>query len=541
MSSTATQRDGSKRWLIAGVVAVLVVGAGALAVWRSSQLVDPASVVPTYVVEKGPLVISLTETGTIRARDQVVIKSEVEGRATIISLVDEGTLVSKGDLLVQLDASGFEVEKAEQEIKVENAKAAWVRAREELEVTINQGKSDVSQAELDARFAAEDLEIYRTGEYPKELKELEVKINIAREELQRAEDRAEGSRRLAEEKYISQSELLADELSATKARLDVELAEADLDLFKKHTHPRKIEELAAEKQQAEMALVRERLKASADEIKDQADVTAKKAEFDQTKARLMRIDDQIKKATIRAPQDGLVVYATSTRFSWRGNDEPLAEGQEVRERQELILLPATDAMMADVQIPESRLEVVALGMPVTITVDAIPDQRFTGRVTRIAPLPDPRSVFMNPGLKVYDTDVMFDQTHPSMRTGMGCTVEIVAEQHPEAMYVPIQAVVRNGNQPTVYRKRGDVFEAHAISIGLDNNQLVHVTDGLAPGDIVSLTPPLETGSVELAAESAEPQAPAVPQGPGRDRTEKPDGPKLSGQPKTATPVEETGS
>ena len=35
--------------------------------------------------------------------------------------------------------------------------------------------------------------------------------------------------------------------------------------------------------------------------------------------------DQIDKAKIFAPQEGLVVYETSVRQSWRGNNEPLED------------------------------------------------------------------------------------------------------------------------------------------------------------------------------------------------------------------------
>ena len=46
---------------------------------------------PTYRVKSGPLTISFVESGTIKARDQIIIKNEVEGRTSIISLVPEGT------------------------------------------------------------------------------------------------------------------------------------------------------------------------------------------------------------------------------------------------------------------------------------------------------------------------------------------------------------------------------------------------------------------------------------------------------------------
>jgi HlyD family secretion protein len=71
-----------------------------------------------FTVEEGPLTISVSEPGTIKNRDQVVIKSEVEGRAAILFLVKEGTRVKQGDLVVELDSKAIEDQRASQAITV---------------------------------------------------------------------------------------------------------------------------------------------------------------------------------------------------------------------------------------------------------------------------------------------------------------------------------------------------------------------------------------------------------------------------------------
>lgn len=488
------QRHAFRRSWIAALGVLLMAAIGGAYALNNGSSSGGDDATPTFTVEPGPLTISVSETGTIKSRDQVVIKSRVEGRTTILSLVPEGTVVEAGQVLIELDASDLRDQKVEQEIRLQNAEAAFIRARENLEVTKNQAASDVDQAELDARFAAEDVEMYKTGEYPKQRKELEASIALANSEHKRAVEKARGSKVLLDEKYISETEYEADQLAAQRAELDLELAEADLELFLKHTHPRRLDELAASRKQADMALERARRKASADVVQAEAELRAKRSEFDRQKSKLAKIEDQIDKATIRAPQDGLVVYSTSTQFSWRGDTEPLDEGQEVRERQELIVLPDAEKMMAEVKIQEASLDTVELGMPARITVDALPGKVFTGEVTRIAPLADPQSAFMNPDLKVYDTRVAFDQADPALRTGMSCTVEINAARFDEAIFVPVQAVVRRGSRPTVFVREAGAFVPRPVSIGLDNNRVVRVTDGLEAGDVVSLAPPLEDSS-----------------------------------------------
>ena len=118
---------------------------------------------------------------------------------------------------------------------------------------------------------------------------------------------------------------------------------------------------------------------------------AKEREYDQQRTKLEKYERQIEHTKIYAPRSGLVVYATSVQMG-RGprRSEPLEEGQSVRERQHLIYLPSADSMMAEIQIHESSLEKARVGLPVRISVDALPGVPFTGRVAKIAPLPDAR-------------------------------------------------------------------------------------------------------------------------------------------------------
>ncbi len=519
MATTAhkqTETPAKTSWAKRGIpIAAIVLLVGGLLWLRGPAAGEQAAAVPTFAVEQGPLTISVNETGTIRSREQVILKSEVEGRTTILYLIPEGARVEKGDLLVELDTSRLQDQFIEQQIQTQNAEAAFIRARENLEVVKNQAQADVSLATLNYRFAQEDLKVYQEGEYPKQVKELEAKLALAEQERQRANREVEGSRILYNEKYISETELQADELTAKKAQLDVELAKDQLGLLQTHTHKRRMDELDAAVEQTQMALERARRKASADVLQAEADLRAKQAEYTQKKNRLDDVTQQLTKTKIHAPRDGLVVYATSTRASWRGNDEPLEEGREVREREELIYLPTADEMMALVKIQEATLDIVKPGMPVQITIDALPGRRFTGRVTKVAPLPDAASVWMNPDLKVYDTEIHLTESDTALRTGMNCTVNIIAAHYDEALYVPIQAVVRRGAEPTVYVRDKTGFVPRTVELGLDNNRLVRIVDGLQSGEIVSLAPPLEAGSAQplqmAGLETVEPAA--APPGP----------------------------
>ena len=450
---------------------------------------------PTYQVKSGPLTISFVESGTIKAKEQIIIKNEVEGRTSIISLIPEGTRVKKGDLLVELDASSLEDQKIDQEIRVQNAEASYISSKENLAVAENQAKSDVELAKLTLEFARQDLEKYIGGEYPYELDKAEAEIALAEEELTRARETLKWSQQLYDEKYISQTELRADQIAEKKKALDVQLAKKSKDLLTDYTYKRNLDRLKSDLAQAEMALERTERKAKADVIQAQANLKAKEAEYRRQKDKLNKNECQIEKTKIYAPADGLVIYATSAKSGgFRRAVEPLEEGQEIREREELIHLPTGNLSKAEITIHESNLGKTRTGLPAIITVDALPGKTFYGTVRHIAPLPDAQSRFMNPDLTVYNSEIYIDGSNGTLRTGMSCQAEIVVQQYQDAIYVPLQAVIRVGSEPTVYIQAGKSFVPGKVKVGLDNNKMIHILEGLDEGEVVLLTPPLKSAA-----------------------------------------------
>lgn len=500
-SATAVSRRRKPvlRW-IGAILAVLIVAAIIVRVTVFARPADPMAGIPTFTVVRGPLLISVTESGTIKSRQQEVIKCEVEGGSTILFLVPEGTRVKQGDLLVELDGSKLQDQLVAQEILVKNAEAASIGAEEAYEVAKSQARSDIAQAQLDARFAEEDVEKYKKGDYLAELKAKESKVSLAKERLEQARDKREWSRKLFEGKYIAQTELQADELSFTSAETDVSLAMSDLALLQNFTYKRKIDELMAAVDQTKMALERVERKAKADIIQAEAARNAKKAEFERQTTTLAKMKRMLDKTKIYAPLDGMVVYATTGDSRW--NREPLIEGSTVRERQDLINLPTTSSVMAEVKIHESSLDKLTLDQPVRVTVDALPGKTFTGKVARIAPLPDSSSMWMNPDLKVYNTAIFLDEGDDSLRTGMSCRAEIIVDYYPDAVYVPVHSVVRVGREPTVFVATPSGPQPRPVKIGLDNNSMVRILEGLEPGEQVLLAPPLSAATSADAADAA---------------------------------------
>jgi HlyD family secretion protein len=492
---------GSKGLWIAIIIAGIAAIAVLLKVVRGAE--DPTSGLATFVAKRGPLTISIPESGTIKAKEKIIIKNEIEGRTSIVSLVPEGTQVKKGDLLIELDASVLEDSKIDQEIAVQKGYAAFIDANETLAVVQNQSISDVNVAQLTLEFAKQDLDQYIKGQYPNEETTADNDITLREEELKRAEETLTWSQKLYEKKYISQTELMADKLAVTRSKNNLELAQNNLSLLEDFTYHRNIAQLKSDVTQAEMALERTERKSRALVIQAEADLKAKELEYKRQKDKFVKIEDQLKKAKIYSPADAMVIYATTaSRGGFRDRREPMDIGGELTERQELFHLPTAQSAMVEVDIHEASLEKVRLGLPVVVTVDALPGQKFFGSVQRIAPLPDPQSMWMNPDLKVYNSDVYLEGNIPSLRTGMSCMVEIIVEQYEDAVYVPVQTVLRVGGESTVFVVKDGSIEERKVKVGLDNRRVIRIISGLDEGEVVSMVPPLKSAEVEHGSEMA---------------------------------------
>lgn len=484
-----------KKRILFAPVALAVAAAGAFAL-RGGGSAEGAAGADLYArAQRGPLVVDLAEDGEIKPSEQLILKSEVEGRHSILYIVQEGSLVKKGDLLVELDVATTVDEKVNQEIAVTNAASALEMKREDLEIAKNQAASDIELAEQDLAFAREDLVKYEEGEYPNKLRETKGAVTLAEQELEQAREKYEWSKKLHAEDFLSESELKGDELSWRHKELSLATARGNLSLLETYTHKRELAKLQSDVRQKEAALDRVRRKAASSILQEESSLRAKEADFNRQTQRLEKLEQQIAKAKIFAPMAGQVIYSTSNQRPWE-NNEPLKEGVEVWERRDLIILPTADTFVASTVVRESALKSLSTGMPVRVTCDAVPGKVFSGTLSKIAPMPDNGRRWMNPDIKEYPAEVRIDGGVGELKNGLGCRVRIILAEYGDAVSVPVQCVVRVGGKPFVWVKGPGGPERRAVETGLDNNRFVRILSGLEGGEEVLLVPPLADSSPE---------------------------------------------
>jgi len=499
------KKHSKKKWIIGALVAVLAVTA-----WMLTRKGGTAGEqVPVFAVQRGPLTIAVTSGGSIQSRDKVVISSELEGNNTVIWVINEGVTVQPGDLLLEFDASDLVEKRNEQEIAVANAEANLIIAEEKLGITEGDCEAALLDREVDQMLANMALEKYQKGDYPQQVRQYEADIALADEELKRADEKLEWSERLAKEGFLTRTELQADDLALQRKKLDLEMSMTKMNVLTNYTVLQQRSTLESSRRKAERALARVKWQNKASLRQVETEVNARTRERDRATNRLEELNFQISKSKIYAPTNGMILYASTVQIASRKWwIKPLEVGSMAVERQELIYIPLESGMVVEVMIPEAILNKIDTGMPARVKIDAFPGRVFDGRLVKIGILPDGQSAQLNPDLKLYKCEIECDFKDVTIRPGMSCDVELIKEAYEDALYVPVQCVVRVEGVPRVYVNDDGEWVPRIVRVGLDNNRMIHVLEGVRAGEEVMLAPPVKEQKQEETKEIERPKEPA---------------------------------
>lgn len=480
-------KKDKRLWALIGALVLAVVVVKLFIPSKQSQ-----TVMPLYKVERGPLTISVNTSGSVQSRDKVIIKSELEGNNTMLWVIDEGKTVKTGDLLIEFDSSDLQTRKKEQEVTVINARSSMEITQERLVIAKGDGEALLLDTEVAMRLAEMDMEKYVKGDLPQDLRQLESAIFISQEDLNRTKDKYEWSKKLAKEKFLTAIELQTDEIATKRAKIALDSDATKLNVYTNYTMFKERAALDSAVRKTRRAHERTRWQNSATQRQIQSELLARTREYERATNRLGEIEFQLEKSRICAPTNGIVLYATSVQISRRQWwVQPLRSGGTAVQRQELIYLPIESGMIVEAMIPEASLNKISENMQAMIKIDAIPGRVFKGQVTKIGLLPDGQSAILNPDLKLYKCEVEFVNNDAQIRSGMTCNVELIRETYEDVVAVPVQCVVRVGGKPRVYFPDGNGgILPKEVKVGMDNNRMILVTEGLVPGDKILLAPPV---------------------------------------------------
>jgi RND family efflux transporter MFP subunit len=128
-------------------------------------------------------------------------------------------------------------------------------------------------------------------------------------------------------------------------------------------------------------------------------------------------------------------------------------------------------------VPESIAAQIHLHDPVKVHVQAL-NQDIEGRVSRFADSLDQQT-------RTMETEIDCDNRDGRLMPGMYTESEISLHQKPNTLTVPLEAVVRNGDDATVLAVNSqNILDERHVKLGLEDNAHVEVLSGLSEGDRV---------------------------------------------------------
>lgn len=194
-------------------------------------------------------------------------------------------------------------------------------------------------------------------------------------------------------------------------------------------------------------------------------VSVAQAQASQTQA---RIDEQriaLSNTTVTSPVDGFVSRRSLDPGAFAGANTVLLSVVDI----------GTVRMVAN--LVEKDVKRVRAGVPASVEVDAFPGERFSGQVSRVAPVFDPatRTASMeievpNPGFR--------------LKPGMYARVQLTVDRQADTLTVPRNAVVDTDGRRGVFLVEDDIARFREVRTGLQDADRVQVLDGLTEGERV---------------------------------------------------------
>lgn len=491
----ANVRRGSILAKTAGTLVLLAVAGGGL--WfASTQMAGTENATGSDVVEASVRTfdIQTIATGELEAREQVEIRNKLDTRATLLSIVPEGTRVAKGDVLFTLNSESIEEQITEEESRVETARADLEAAENAYLIRVSDNESNLRAANLELELAQLAFQQWRDGDDPKEMERLQADLDSSERNYARLNDKFEQSKELFEKNFKSKNDFDQEQIQLLEAESRVKQARLALETYQEYQRPRDEKQRSSDVEEAR-AKVDRVMKQNAIELasKDASRKNARR-QLELREERLAKLREQLSYCVVTAPNDGLVVYNSSTRRG-RWNDDPPEPGRELSPNEVVIVLPDTSEMVASVRVHESLAGRIRPGLAANVQIEALGSKIVPGTVESIGVLAESGN-WRDPNLREYTVRILLQpgdlatQLKPSMRS----EATIVLDRVTEALTIPVQSVFSDGRLRFVYRPVGPRFERVPIQLGRRSETQAEVLAGLSTGDRV-LTRAPEAGEI----------------------------------------------
>ena len=215
---------------------------------------------------------------------------------------------------------------------------------------------------------------------------------------------------------------------------------------------------------------------------DKTDLEMAKLAVEERKANLKQALENLYKTEIRSPIDGVVTKLNVEE------GETVVTGTMNNPGTVLMTISDLSKMQVECDVDESDVVNIEIGQPAEITVDAIEDTIFNGKVVEVSN--SGKTLYSGTQEEVtnFEIKVAFNKTDKRLRPGMSSTVDIITASKDSALKVPIQAVVEreidNDKKTGVFIIKDGEAHFTPVETGIASETEMEITKGLKGTELV---------------------------------------------------------
>ena len=222
-----------------------------------------------------------------------------------------------------------------------------------------------------------------------------------------------------------------------------------------------------------------KIKADLMVIQSDAKVREIEANLKQLGSKLKQMTDLARAFTIKAPEDGMLIY----QRTWRGKKGP---GSQISGWDPTVAeLPDLTQMTSVAYINEIDISKIKKGQKVKIKVDAFPDKDFDGQIISVANI---GQELKGQEAKVFEIIIKVNQIDDVLRPAMTTTNNIAIYEYEDVINIPLESFYSDSIDYVILNTPKGFIKKQIIS-GIANENNIIVVEGLSNLNEVLLTTP----------------------------------------------------
>jgi hypothetical protein len=452
----------------------------------------------TLKVEKKPFKIALTVKGILSADETAEISYRPhplippppnQGPVTIRQIVEHGTQVKQGDLLVAFDTTKIDEVIADLEREMKSLDMGIKLAELEQPFVEKSVPLEVAAAETAKKRADEDLKYFLDVNRAHLQKEAEWLVKHAKFSKEYAEEELQQLEKMYKANDLTESTekmvLRRQQNQVEYAIFSYQTALLEREYILKFSLPNREKTLKENQQKQELLLAKAQSTLGPAAVQKQVALAKMRFDVEKNAARLEALRKDRAGLTINAPSAGIVYYGKFHKGQWTGGSEnKLVVGGNVSPDEVFMTVVKAKPAVVYLTIEEKDAYLVKPGLEGKVKVPFQPDRKLNARVAKLVPVP------ASPGKFEAQVTLDLGDGDAGLVPGMACSVQFIPYAKQDALAIPTKAVHEDNDRyfVDVVGKKGQA-EKREVKVGRTDGEHTEILEGLRQGDDIFLDRP----------------------------------------------------